>query len=224
MASRHGVFSTSVGSKIVIGLTGILLFLYLLIHIAGNLVVFAGRDAFNKYAFVMEKGNPLLPVIELALLLVFVMHIYKTVRMFLANQSARPVAYAMKKRAGPPSRKSFASSTMIFTGLWLLVFLILHVKAFVYSPEYPLPTGGRDLYRQEMDVFANPLLVGFYVLSMLVVGSHLWHGISSAFQSLGLDKPAWTRFILPAGKVIAVLIAGGFIVIALWAHFAGVRS
>jgi succinate dehydrogenase cytochrome b subunit len=224
MASRHGVFSTSVGSKIVIGLTGILLFLYLLIHIAGNLVVFAGRDAFNQYAFVMEKGNPLLPVIELALLLVFVIHIYKTVRMFLANQHARPVAYAMKKRAGPPSRKSFASSTMIFTGLWLLVFLILHVKAFVYSPEYPLPTGGRDLYRQEMEVFANPLLVGFYVLSMLVVGSHLWHGISSAFQSLGLDKPAWTRFILPAGKVVAVLIAGAFIVIALWAHFAGVRS
>jgi succinate dehydrogenase / fumarate reductase cytochrome b subunit len=218
MASRRGIFSSSVGTKILIGITGILLFLYLLIHIAGNLVIFAGRDAFNKYAFVMEKGNPLLPVIELALLLVFLIHIYKTVRMFLANQSARPVAYAMKKRAGHTSRKSLASSTMIVTGLWLVVFLVIHVKTFVYSPEYPLSTGGRDLYRQELENFYNPLVLGFYVLSMLVIGSHLWHGISSAFQSLGADKPAWTRFILPAGKVIAVLISGAFILIAIWAH------
>ena len=218
MASRQGVFSSSVGTKLLIGITGILLFLYLLIHIGGNLVIFLGPDAFNRYAFVMEKGNPLLPAIELALLAVFVVHIYKTVRMFLANQTARPVAYAMKRRAGYTSRKSFASSTMIVTGLWLLVFLIIHVKTFVYSPEYPLATGGRDLYRQELENFSNPLVLGFYAISMLVVGSHLWHGISSACQSLGADKRAWTRFILPAGKVIAVLIAGGFIIIAVFAH------
>ena len=224
MAPRTGIFSSSVGTKLLIGLTGVLLFLYLLIHIAGNMVVFLGPAAFNQYAFVMEKGNPLLPAIELALLLVFLVHIYKAVRMFLANQSARPVAYAKKKSAGHTTRKSLASTTMIVTGLWLMVFVIIHVKAFVFGPEYPLPNGGRDLYRQEMEIFANPLLVGFYVLSMVVVGSHLWHGISSASQSLGLDKPAWTRFILPAGKAIAVLIAGGFIVIALWAHFAGARS
>ena len=75
-----------------------------------------------------------------------------------------------------------------------------------------------------MENFANPLMVGFYVLSMVVVGSHLWHGISSAFQSLGADHPRWTPRLLAAGKVVAVLIAGGFIVIALWAHFVGARS
>jgi succinate dehydrogenase / fumarate reductase cytochrome b subunit len=219
------VFSSSVGTKIAIGLTGLLLFLYLLIHIAGNLVVFLGPAAFNKYAFTLES-NPLLPVIELVLLSWFVIHIYKTVRMFLKNQSTRPVAYAKKKPAGYTSRKSLASSTMIVSGLWLLVFLLVHVRAFHdgWGHEYEWPAGGRDLYRQEMETFQNPLMVGFYVISMLVIGSHLWHGISSAFQSLGLDRPAWTRFILPAGKVIAVLIAGGFIVIALWAHLAGVRS
>lgn len=224
MASRTGVFSSSVGTKLLIGMTGIGLFLYLLIHIAGNLVVFLGPAAFNKYAFVMEQGNPLVPVIEIGLLLVFLLHVYKTVTMFLSNQSARPVSYVKKRFAGKPSRKTIASSTMIFSGLWLLIFVIIHVKAFKYSPEYPWPAGGRDLYRQEMDTFANPLMVGFYVISMVVVGSHLWHGISSAFQSLGADKPAWTRFIRPAGKVLAMLIAGAFIVIALWAHFAGVRS
>src|SRR5471032_1986621 len=116
MASRQGIFSSSVGTKILIGLTGVLLFLYLLIHIAGNLIVFLGPAAFNKYAFTLES-NPILPLIELILLSWFVIHIYKTVRMFLSNQSTRPVAYAKKKSAGHTSRKTFASSTMIFSGL-----------------------------------------------------------------------------------------------------------
>jgi succinate dehydrogenase / fumarate reductase, cytochrome b subunit len=224
MPSRRNIFSSSVGTKILIGVTGGALFLYLLIHIAGNLVVFLGPAAFNKYAFTLES-NPVLPIIELLLLSVFVIHIYKTVRMFLSNQSARPVAYEQKKSAGRPSRKAFASSTMIASGLWLLVFLVIHVRTFHdgWGHEYAWPAGGRDLYRQEMDAFTNPLMVGFYVISMVVVGSHLWHGISSAFQSLGADSPAWTPFILPAGKVFAVLIAGAFIVIALCAHFLGGR-
>jgi succinate dehydrogenase / fumarate reductase cytochrome b subunit len=75
-----------------------------------------------------------------------------------------------------------------------------------------------------MAVFVSPVMTLFYVLSMIVIGSHLWHGISSSFQSLGADHPKWTPRLLVAGKVIAVAIAGLFIVIALWAHFAGARS
>jgi len=221
-SSRLRVFDSSVGTKILIGVTGLALFAYLLIHVLGNLLVFLGPDFFNKYAYTLE-GNPLLPIIEIGLLLIFLIHVYKTVKMFLGNQQARPVRYQEKKFAGRPSRKTVASSTMIFSGLWLLVFVVIHVKAFRYGTEYPWPAGGRDLYRLEMENFQNPLMVAFYVLSMLVVGSHLWHGVSSGFQSLGADKPAWTRFILPAGKVIAVVIAGSFIFIALWAHFAGAR-
>jgi succinate dehydrogenase / fumarate reductase, cytochrome b subunit len=223
MASRRSLFSSSVGTKIVIGITGVALVLYLLIHIAGNMMVFFGPAAYNKYAYTLE-GNPLLPIIEIGLLLLFLIHIFKTVRMFLGNQRLRPTRYAKKKYAGRPSRKSLASSTMIVSGLWLLAFLVIHVKTFRFSPEVEWPAGGRDLYLLEMQAFTNPLVVAFYVISMLIVGSHLWHGVSSAFQSLGLDKPAWTRFILPAGKVIAVLVAGGFIVIAIWAHLNGVRS
>lgn len=224
MSTRGGVFSSSVGTKILIGLTGLALFLYLIVHIAGNLIVFAGRDAFNSYSHAL-LSNPLVPVIEVVLLLIFIAHIYKTVKMYVANQQARPVRYVRKRWAGAPSRKSFASTTMIASGLWLLAFVIIHVRQFKYGPEYTAPdTGMRDLYRLEMENFANPVLVGFYVLSMLVVGSHLWHGVSSAFQSLGADHPRWTPRILAAGKVFAVLIAGGFIVIALWAHFVGARS
>ena len=225
MASRISTFGSSVGTKIVIGLTGFALFLYLLIHIAGNLLVFFGPTVFNTYAYNMEKRNPLLPVIEIGLMAVVLIHVYKTVRMFLGNQEARPVRYAQKKFAGAPSRKSVASSTMIISGLWLLLFLIVHVKAFRFAPEYEWGAGGRDLYRQEMENLSNPLVVAFYVLSMVVVGSHLWHGISSAVQSLGFNHPTWTPRVLAAAKVFAVAISGAFIVIAIWAylHQAGVR-
>ena len=218
MATRSRFFSSSVGTKILIGVTGLALFLYLLIHIAGNLLVFLGPDVFNRYAYVMEEQNALLPLIELGLMAVVLIHVYKTVRMFFGNQQARPVGYQKKRHAGGTSRKSFASSTMIFSGLWLLVFMIIHTRAFRFAPVIELPGGGRDLYAQEMNVLSNRLTVVFYVLSMVVVGSHLWHGISSAVQSLGLSQPRWTPRLLVAGRVIAVLIAGSFIVIAVWAY------
>jgi succinate dehydrogenase / fumarate reductase cytochrome b subunit len=218
MASRSDGFSSSVGTKILIGVTGLALFMYLIIHIGGNLLIFFGPEVFNRYAYVMETQNPLLPIVEIALLVVFLIHVYKTMRMFLGNQTARPVKYARKKYAGKPSRKTLASSTMIVSGLWLLVFIVIHVRAFRFSPEYDWPTGGRDLYRQEVENLSNPLMVAFYVLSMVVVGSHLWHGISSGFQSLGADHPRWTPRLIVAGKVFAVAIAGGFMIIAVWVY------
>ena len=209
--------------KLLIGATGAALAVYLIIHIAGNLMVFFGPDVFNRYAHTLES-NPLIPVIEMGLLVIFLVHVYKTVRMYLRNRAARPLRYVEKKSAGPPSRKTFASSTMIVSGIWLMTFIIIHVRAFRYGTEYEWPAGGRDLYRLEMENLANPLMVGFYVVSMVVVGSHLWHGVSSSVQSLGLDHPRWTPLVTTAGRIVAVVVAGGFIVIALWAHLTGGRS
>jgi len=216
MLSRSRVFQSSVGTKILIGLTGLALVLYLIIHVAGNVVVFFGPEVFNGYAYILES-NPLIPIVEIGLLLIFLVHVFKTIKMFLDNQRARPVRYVQKAYAGPPSRKTYASSTMIFSGLWLLIFIIVHVRAFRYGTEYTWPGGGRDLYRLEMENFNNPWTVAFYVLSMLVVGSHLWHGASSAFQSLGVDRARGTPRLQVAGRLVAVLIAGGFIAIAVWA-------
>src|ERR1700687_953085 len=102
MVTRARVFSSSVGTKLVIGVTGLALFLYLLIHIAGNVLVFFGPDVFNRYAYVME-ANPLLPLIEIGLLLIVLLHAYKTLRMFFATQQPRPVSSQKKKYAGGPS-------------------------------------------------------------------------------------------------------------------------
>lgn len=204
--------------KLLIGVTGLALFLYLITHIAGNALIFFGADTFNQYAHILTS-NPLIPVVEIGLLLIFLVHVYKAATMFLSNQRARPVKYVMKKSQGAPSHRTFASQTMIVSGLWLLVFIVIHVKAFKYGLDYETASGVRDLYRVELENFSSPIAVVFYILSMLVVGSHLWHGASSAFQSLGLDFPQWTPRIRAFGKVASAVIAGGFIVIVLWVHF-----
>ncbi len=222
MSSRIRVFTTSVGTKLLIGITGLALFLFLITHIAGNALILLGPTVFNHYSHALTS-NPLIPVIEIGLALIFLVHIYKTVTMYLGNQQARPVGYQKKKSQGGPSRKSFSSTTMIFSGLWLLLFVVLHVKGFKYGPYYAADEEGvRDLYRLVFDIFRSPVQVGFYIVSMLVVGSHLWHGASSTFQSLGLVHPRWTPRILALGKVLAAVIAGGFIVIIVYVHlFAG---
>ena len=132
----------------------------------------------------------------------------------------------MQKRwAGGASQKSFASATMIATGLALLIFVPIHVRMFKYGSEYMYgETGMRDLYRTELENFSSPVAVALYTVAMIVVGLHLWHGVASSFQSLGLSGPRFTPFVRKVGKVSAIVIAGGFIVITFWVYLMGGRS
>jgi succinate dehydrogenase cytochrome b subunit len=218
--SLSRIFSSSVGTKLLIGLTGLGLFVYMLLHVAGNAIIFFGPEAFNEYSHTLIS-NPLIVPIEIGLLLIFLLHIYKAVAMWMGSQAARPVGYQKKERAGHTSRKSFASSTMIWSGLIILFFVLIHVKQFKFGTFY-LAAGSdsiRDLYRTEVEVFRNPLWVIFYVIGTLLVGLHLRHGISSAFQSLGLDHPRYTRRLVLWGVALAVLIGGGLAVIPVWVYF-----
>jgi succinate dehydrogenase / fumarate reductase, cytochrome b subunit len=218
MSSFRRVFSSSVGTKLLIGVTGLLLFAYLLLHLAGNLLVFAGRDTFNHYSHALVS-NPLVVPVEIGLIGVFLVHIYKTVGMWLRNRAARPVAYQKKGWAGHTSRKSVASVTMIWTGLLTLLFVGVHLQQFKFGAWYE--TGEppiRDLYRTEAEVFRSPVWAGAYVLCMVLVGLHLRHGIASAFQSLGADHPIYTRRIVALGTIVAVAIAAGFAVIPVWVY------
>ena len=110
--SFRRVFSSSVGTKLLIGFTGLLLFAYLIVHLAGNLMVFAGEETFNHYSHTLVS-NPLVVPIEIGLLLVFLVHVYKTIAMWTANTRARTIGYEKKQWADHTSRKSIASSTMI---------------------------------------------------------------------------------------------------------------
>lgn len=225
MATRWSAFSASVITKVVIAATGLALYLYLVVHLIGNTLVFLGPSTFNGYAE-MLVSNPLIVPVELGLALIFLIHIYKAVTMWWANEQARPVAYEKKERAGAPSRKGLASSSMIWSGLLTALFVVVHVKTFKFGTFYQVENGPeRDLYRLVAETFDNPLWVGFYVVFMVVIGLHIWHGFASAFESLGGNHPRYTPRVLAAGKVLAFVIAGGFILIPLiFFFFLGGRS
>ena len=220
MASRFGrFFSSSVGTKFLIGGTGLLLFAYLVLHLAGNAIIFFGQEAFNEYAHALIS-NPLVIPAEIGLLLIFLLHIYKTIRMWFANQAARPVSYAKKATAGHTSRKSVASTTMILSGLVIAIFVVIHVRQFKFGRFYLVEGSDavRDLYRTEIEVFQQPVWVAFYVICTLLVALHLRHGIASAFQSLGFDHPTYTTKIVTWGIIGAVIIGGGLAIIPIWVY------
>ena len=210
---------TSVGTKLLLGLTGLALVGFLIFHLAGNLLVFFGPEIFNAHAHDLIS-NPLVIPAEIALAALFLVHAFKAVRNYAVNRRARPQGYAMKRWAGGVSRKTLSSTTMIGSGLVIFVFVLLHLRTFKYGAYYAVEESEiRDLYRLVVEVFQSPGYVVFYVLSMVVVGMHLRHGIASAIQSIGLMPAGLTRTLLALGAAAAGLIAGGFLLIPVWVYF-----
>jgi succinate dehydrogenase / fumarate reductase cytochrome b subunit len=222
MTSPFRFFSTSVGTKVLIALTGLGFAAFLLLHLAANLLVLVDYDAYNAYSHKLVS-NPLVYTAEAGLAALFLIHAYVAIANYLRNRRARPLGYEQQRWSGHTSRKSLASTTMILSGIWLLAFMVLHLKTFKFGAWYPGPHGMRDLARLVIEKFAEPGYVLFYVVSMAVVGLHLRHGLSSAFQSLGVDHPRYLRWILRAGLVVAVLIGVGFAAIPVVLYLHGGR-
>ena len=221
MARRSFIQSSTISTKLLIALTGLALFLYLILHLAGNLLLLLGATTYNGYA-AMLLSNPLLVPVEIGLVAIFVIHVYKTVVMWWNNRKARPDPYYRKQWAGYTSRKSVASSTMIYTGLITLIFIVLHVKMFKYGDVRLVgPNHEEDLFTLVTTTFHDPLWVAFYELCLVLLGFHLWHGFSSAFESLGVHDSDSNRGIVRLGKVLAIIIGGGFFFIPLWVYFLG---
>lgn len=214
---RPSFFSSTVGSKILIGLTGLLLFGFLVSHLAGNLTLLAGAASFNAYAHELESTKPLLWLAEAGLAAIFVLHIVRTLLNVARNRRARAAGYVEKRWAGHTSRKSWSSSTMPLTGLFILVFVVIHIRSFKFGPYYvDQATGHRDLFTLVAEAYQNPWFTGFYVLAMILIGLHLNHGISSAVQSLGLSNQRHAPRLILTGRVLAFAIAGGFALLPLY--------
>ncbi len=223
MKARRSVLDSLITTKLIIGVTGVLLFFYLIVHIAGNAIIFFGPETFNSYSHALIS-NPLVVPIEIGLLAVFVIHLVKAMRMTLQNQRARPakyVAQAMGRRHEPEERCVIVDDRDGPRPAHLRANSRHDVQ--VRRATTNIGDGVRDLYRLEVENFSSPAAVGLYVLAMVLVGLHLWHGVPSSFQSLGLSGPRFTPFIRTVGKVSAVVIAGGFIVITLWVFLVGGR-
>ena len=206
--------SSSIGKKWVVGISGALLVLFVLAHLAGNLTIYAGPhgEGINVYAQALHASPLLLWTARIGLLVVFVVHILTALSLVLENRRARPQRYAVKARV----QSTIFARTMALSGLVVLSFLIFHVLQFAagmspHSHLYDLE-GRHDVAAMIILSFHNPLVSGFYLLSLLLLGMHLSHGISSIFQTFGLN-----------GRKSAALIKNGALVLA-WALMLGFAS
>jgi len=211
---------SSLGRKYLMALTGLALVLFLISHLAANLLVFAGPDAFNAYGHGLRQYPAFLLVARVGLAVVFLVHIITGISLRLENRRARPVSYA----ANTTVVASLASRTMIHTGLLALAFLLFHLAhytLFMVDAGYADlrdSLGRHDTYTMVTTAFAQPLVAGSYILAMIVLGFHLTHGVPSLFQSLGLSTSTVWPTIEKVGRAVAVVLVLGFLSIpaAIW--------
>lgn len=215
--------SSSVGKKLLNGLTGALLLLFIVGHLAGNLTIFVGKDALNRYAAVTHSFGSILIAIEIALGLVFLLHAVSAIVVWRDNRRARRSRYVVKRGEGGPSRRTLGSRTMIWTGLVLLVFLIVHLWQFRFGPGeaqgYVTMLDGRevwDLHRIVVETFKQPVWVAIYMTVMVLLGLHLRHGFWSAFQTIGALNPRLRPLAFTSALVFAVVIGAGFFALPIY--------
>ena len=201
----NGILTSSIGKKLGMALTGLAIYGFLAGHLAGNLLLLSGDggEAFNAYsAFLM--AHPLLIPTEIVLLAIFLLHIYFAIRVSVENRRARPEGYAAGSKA--VGGRSFASRTMLYSGIVILVFVVIHVYTFKYGD-----LNGGTLHDLVRATFQQTGYMVWYVAAMVVLGFHLWHAFQSAFQTLSLKCQA----IRVAGLVLGLVIAGGFALIPI---------
>ena len=214
LGSISSFLSSSIGRKIVVALTGIILILFVIGHLLGNLQIFLGPEWINGYSEHLRELGPLLWVIRAFLLATVLIHIYATIRLAIDNRRARPKAYKKKQHV----KATFASRHMVMSGLIVLAFIIYHLAHFtvrVTDKRFGLlkadPLGHYDVYSMMVYGFQNYYVSAFYVLGLFLLALHLSHGASSFFQSLGLNDKKLTPRLALAGRIFAWLLFVGYV-------------
>ncbi len=205
--------SSSIGRKYIVAVTGLVLILFVVGHLLGNLQIFLGPDWINSYAEHLRALGPLLWVVRIGLLVTVVLHIYFTIRLAIDNRRARPQRYVQKDCV----KATFASRSMALSGLVVLAFILFHLAHFtvrVTDPRFALlkndPLNRYDVFSMMVYGFQNYFVSGFYVLGLFLLTLHLTHGTSSFFQSLGLNDKKLTPRLAWAGRVVAWAIFVGY--------------
>ena len=207
------VYASSIGKKITVGLTGALLCAFLIVHLAGNLLLFSndGGKAFDEYAKFLPSLKIIL-VIEWGLFAIFLLHAVTGFIFWLRNRGARPVAYAVNRRndnSDPFSRMMFLTGSIVF------IFLVIHLKTFWVPARFT--TGEHaSMYQTVVAAFSSPVYVAFYVVAMVLLSSHLRHGYQYALQPLGLTNRKHTGAIELAGMLFWLLIPVCFATIPIF--------
>ena len=217
-----------IGRKVLTGATGIGLVAFVIAHMIGNLTYLSSDpNAYNTYAHKLLSLGWIFYTIEILLALCFLLHAVVGIAIQVRRRKARPVGYKLYKSAGSPSCSGYSARSMIFTGIILLGFLILHLNSFKYGPgeaQGYIATleGGeivRDLRRLMTEKFQEPLYAFGYPLVMILLGMHMRHGVWSALQSLGMMNRRLSPYLYTLAAVLGVLVAVGFLFVPLYIYF-----
>ncbi len=208
--------NSSIGKKLVMAITGVALMLFLIIHLAGNMSLYGGKDAFNNYVGLLEHIKPFIRVIEVILALVFVFHIFNGVRLWIENKQARPQGYSVN---GSRKNTDVFSRTAFITGSIVFIFLVIHLQTIWYKFNY---SGVElDLYTITTEWFQVWWYAALYFVAVLLLGFHLNHGFQSAFQTFGWNHKKYFPFIEKLGTVYALIMTIGFGSIPVYFFFLG---
>ena len=217
------LYRSSVGKKILMAESGILLVGFIVVHMLGNLKLFSGPSGFNAYAaFLREVGYPVLPhssalwAIRSVLLVALVVHVWMAVELWRMSAAARPQRYAKNEDLS----FSYASRTMRWGGVIVFLFLVYHILHFTTGQAHHdfVP---HDVYHNFVTAFRVPWILLVYVAAQAALCLHLYHGVWSVFQTLGLNHPRYNRYRRPFAGVLALGVFVGFVVPPLLV-FAGV--
>jgi succinate dehydrogenase / fumarate reductase cytochrome b subunit len=213
---------SSLGKKIFMGFSGLMLCGFIVVHLIGNLtLLLQDKDPFNKYAnFLTSEVGNVIYIAEFILASIFLIHFIYGIIVTLDNWRARPQKYKVVKDAKHTSKKSLASRTMIYTGITIIVFLVWHLLHFKFGEMVMYTTADgkviRDLYIVVYQFFGSIINVTLYIAVMTLLGFHLSHGFWSAFQSLGLNGKRFTPVIYGLATLFGLVMAVGFIVLPIW--------
>jgi succinate dehydrogenase / fumarate reductase cytochrome b subunit len=210
MTRTLGFYSTSLGKKVVMAITGVILFGYVAIHMLGNLQVFMGAAQINAYAATLKGNLALLWVARLVLLTAGVWHIVAATQLTRQSWRSRAEGYYYKDVV----QADYASRTMRWTGPILAVFIIYHLLHFTTGTVHP-HFDAHDVYSNVVTGLRVAPVALFYIVAMGALGFHLWHGAWSMFQSVGLNNPKTDRFFQGFAKIATIVIVVGFIMVPL---------
>ncbi len=209
--------TSSIGRKLVMAITGLLMIGFLVTHMSANLLVIFDPEGYNAYSHALIS-NPLIYIAEFGLIALFVGHFVSGFAVTLRNRRARPIAYGENNGAGHTSRKTLASTSMIISGLVMLVFVPLHILSFKFGTWYEAAGDPhvRDLHRLVMEEFQSPLFVMWYLGALTFLAAHAWHGFGSAFESMGVSHRTWIR---GSGQALTAILWVGFCAVPVYVYF-----
>ncbi len=202
----EGFYGSNIGKKATMAVTGVILFLFLIGHLAGNLQVFEGPEKMAQYTRFLHSMPAGLWFVRAVLIIAVVAHIWSATLLAKRKWDARPTGYKRWKPIG----STYASRTMYWSGPIILAFVIYHLLDFTIGPANPNFVEG-DPYHNIVASFSNPVIASWYIFAMILLCLHLYHGLFSMFQSVGLSHPRYTPMLRRAAKIVAVALAAGFI-------------